>query len=85
MKILIYRGLDTTVIPGFDKLAGYLSAGDFRSAEVKKIGDNLYRARLDRSNRLLFALYRHGRSTAFWPWNTSTSTPTSIHVSSPAA
>ena len=60
MKILIYRGLDTTAIPGFDKLAGYLSAGDFRSAEVKKIGDNLYRARLDRSNRLLFALYRHG-------------------------
>ncbi len=60
MKILIYRGLDTTAIPGFDKLAGYLSAGDFRSAEVKKIGDNLYRARLDRGNRLLFALYRHG-------------------------
>ena len=26
---------------------------------MKKIGDNLYRARLDRSNRLLFALYRH--------------------------
>lgn len=60
MKILIYRGLDTTTIPGFDKLAGYLIAGDFRSAEVKKIGDNLYRARLDRGNRLLFALYRHG-------------------------
>jgi hypothetical protein len=52
--------LDTTTIPGFDKLAGYLIAGDFRSAEVKKIGDNLYRARLDRGNRLLFALYRHG-------------------------
>jgi len=60
MKILIYRGLDTAAIPGFAKLAGYLSAGDFRSAQVKKIGDNLYRARLDRSNRLLFALYRHG-------------------------
>ncbi|WP_295385945.1 hypothetical protein [uncultured Thiodictyon sp.] len=59
MKILIYRGLDIAAIPGFDKLAGYLRAGDFRSAEVKKIGDNLYRARLDRSNRLLFALYRH--------------------------
>ena len=60
MKILVYRGLDTAAIPGFKKLAGFLSAGDFRSAEVKKIGDNLYRARLDRSNRLLFALYRHG-------------------------
>ncbi|WP_295585439.1 ankyrin repeat domain-containing protein [uncultured Lamprocystis sp.] len=60
MKILVYRGLDTAAIPGFGKLAGYLQAGDFRSAEVKKVGDNLYRARLDRSNRLLFALYRHG-------------------------
>jgi hypothetical protein len=59
MKLLIYRGLDTAAIPGFDKLAGYLAAGDFRSAEVKKLGDNLYRARLDRSNRLLFSLYRH--------------------------
>ena len=59
MKLLIYRGLDTAAIPGFDKLAGFLAAGDFRSAEVKKVGDNLYRARLDRSNRLLFSLYRH--------------------------
>jgi hypothetical protein len=60
MKLLVYRGLDTAVIPGYAKLAGFLAAGDFRSAEVKKVGDNLYRARLDRSNRLLFSLYRHG-------------------------
>ncbi len=60
MKILVYRGLDTAAIPGFDKLAAYLRANDFRSAEVKKVGENLYRARLDRSNRLLFSLYRHG-------------------------
>jgi len=59
MKILVYRGLDTAAIPGYPKLAAYLEAGDFRSAEVKKVGDNLYRARLDRSNRLLFSLYRH--------------------------
>ncbi|WP_295399764.1 UvrD-helicase domain-containing protein [uncultured Thiocystis sp.] len=60
MKILVYHGLDTRAIPGYDKLTGYLAADDFRSAEVKKIGENLYRARLDRSNRLLFSLYRHG-------------------------
>ncbi|HPB76892.1 MAG TPA: hypothetical protein PLY96_16785, partial [Chromatiaceae bacterium] len=60
MKILLYRGLDTHGIPGYAKLAAYLEADDFSSADVKKIGDNLYRARLDRSNRLLFALYRHG-------------------------
>lgn len=59
MQILTYRGLDTGAIPGYDKLAALLAADDFRSADVKKIGDNLYRARLDRSNRLLFALYRH--------------------------
>lgn len=59
MKILTYRGLDTASIPGYEKLAACLAADDFRSAEVKKVGDNLYRARLDASNRLLFALYRH--------------------------
>jgi hypothetical protein len=59
MKILSYRGLDTAAIPGYDKLAARLAADDFRSADVKKVGDNLYRARLDRSNRLLFSLYRH--------------------------
>jgi len=57
MKILAYRSLDTEAIPGYEKLAAYLAADDFRSADVKKVGDNLYRARLDRSNRLLFALY----------------------------
>jgi hypothetical protein len=59
MKILTYRGLDPSAIPGYDKLVANLGADDFRSADVKKIGDNLYRARLDRSNRLPFALYLH--------------------------
>jgi hypothetical protein len=59
MRILVYRGLGTEAIPGYPKLAAYLAADDFRSADVKKVGDNLYRARLDRSNRLLFALYRY--------------------------
>jgi hypothetical protein len=59
MRILTYRGLDTSAVPGLDKLTDRLAADDFRSADVKKVGDNLYRARLDRSNRLLFALYRH--------------------------
>lgn len=59
MKVLLYRGLHPEAIPGFEKLVGYLAADDFRSADVKKVGVNLYRARLDRSNRLLFSLYRH--------------------------
>lgn len=40
-------------------MKSYLEADDFRSAEVKKVGDNLYRARLDRSNRLLFAIHHY--------------------------
>ena len=40
-------------------MKGFLEAGDFRSADVKKVGHNLYRARLDISNRLLFSLYRY--------------------------
>ncbi len=59
MKVLLYRDLDSAAIPGYEKLAAHLAADDFRSADVKKVGDNLYRAKLDRSNRLLFALYRH--------------------------
>lgn len=59
MKVLLYDALDPARIPGFEKTRRALEAGDFRSADVKKIGDNLYRARLDRSDRLLFSLYRH--------------------------
>lgn len=60
MKVLLYEGLDVARIGNFEKLRRALEAGDFRSADVKKVGDNLYRARLDRSARLLFSLYAHG-------------------------
>ncbi len=59
MKIILYNQLNPKKIPNFNKIKGFLEADDFRSAEVKKIGDNLYRARLDKSNRLLFAIYRY--------------------------
>ncbi|MCB1851758.1 MAG: hypothetical protein KDI83_13430 [Gammaproteobacteria bacterium] len=59
MKILLYRGLDTASIPGYEKLAEFLVVDDFKSAQVKKIGHNLYSARLDRSDRMLFSLYRY--------------------------
>lgn len=65
MKVLIYNELNPKNIPGFTKLANYLEADDFKSADVKKVGDNLYRARLNRSDRLLFSVYRHqGQSYA---------------------
>nr|VFJ58067.1 MAG: Superfamily I DNA or RNA helicase [Candidatus Kentron sp. FM]VFJ67026.1 MAG: Superfamily I DNA or RNA helicase [Candidatus Kentron sp. FM]VFK08198.1 MAG: Superfamily I DNA or RNA helicase [Candidatus Kentron sp. FM] len=56
MKILFYNELNPKGIPNFRKLKGFLEADDFHSAEVKKVGDDLYRAKLDKSNRLLFSL-----------------------------
>jgi hypothetical protein len=59
MQILLYNELNPKQIPGFSKMVKYLEADDFKSAEVKKVGDNLYRARLNQSDRLLFSVYRH--------------------------
>lgn len=59
MKVLVYNELNPKNIPGFAKLQKYLEADDFKSADVKKIGDNLYRARLNLRDRLLFSIHRH--------------------------
>jgi hypothetical protein len=59
MKVLTYNHLDTKKIPNFKKIKTFLEKDDFKSAEVKKIGDNFYRARLDQANRLLFSIYHH--------------------------
>jgi hypothetical protein len=65
MKVLVYNELNPKAIPGFAKLQQYLEEDDFKSAEVKKVGDNLYRARLNQRDRLLFSIYRHqGQSYA---------------------
>jgi len=65
MRILEYIGLDTSAVAAsYRKVTQALAAGDFRAAQVKKLGggghDKLYRARLDERNRLLFSLVRHG-------------------------
>ncbi len=59
MDILIYNELDPKKIPGFDKLYQLLQQDDFKSADVKKIQTNLYRAKLNRSDRILFSIYQH--------------------------
>ncbi len=58
MRLLLYNELEPLKIPNFKKVAAFLEQGDFRSAEVKKIRPNLFRARLNKSDRLLFSLYR---------------------------
>jgi hypothetical protein len=60
---MLYNHLNPKTIPHFHKMQGLLEAGDFRSADVKKVGHNLYRARLDSSNRLLFSLYHYQNHT----------------------
>lgn len=58
MKILYYNELNyTKVKKQFDKLVSYLEAGNFASAEVKKMHNTgFYRAKLDYENRLLFKI-----------------------------
>jgi UvrD/REP helicase N-terminal domain len=65
MRILEYTGLDTRkVAKSYRKVAQAIASRDFRTAQVKKLGQagqhRFYRARLDDSNRLLFTLVRHG-------------------------
>ncbi len=58
MKILEYADLDTSKVKRqYQKLLGFLEKEDFYSAEVKKLAEqDLYRAKLDDSNRLLFKI-----------------------------
>lgn len=58
MQVLLYNEFDGERIPNFPKLRGYLEAENFRSADVKKVADGLYRARLDASNRVIFTFAR---------------------------
>jgi len=58
MRLLLYNELETRKIPNFKKVAAFLEQGDFHSAEVKKIRPDLFRARLNKSDRLLFSLRR---------------------------
>ncbi len=59
MKVLVYNELRPERIPGFDKFLKYIEQDDFKSADVKKVGDNLYRARLSIKDRIVFSVYRH--------------------------
>ncbi|MXY65375.1 MAG: hypothetical protein F4Y85_09105 [Gammaproteobacteria bacterium] len=63
MQVYIHQGLDPDRIPNFAKLRSRLEAGDFRSAEARKVGDNLFRARLDRRDRVLFSFARYAGET----------------------
>ncbi len=61
MKVLEYSGLDTARVGAqYAKIKQALERDDLRSADLKKLsGSEFYRAKLDRSNRLLIKLVRH--------------------------
>jgi hypothetical protein len=65
MRLLQYKDLDLRrVRPAFRKVAAAIEAGDFRSADVKKLhAGAYYRARLDYANRLLLQFARIGGET----------------------
>lgn len=62
MKILEYLDLDTSKVSRqYQKVLGFLEKDDFCSAEVKKLAEHdIYRAKLDDSNRLLFKIVSYG-------------------------
>ncbi len=65
MRLLLYKDLDIRrVKPAFAKVRAAIEAGDFRSADVKKLSPTRYwRAKLDYSNRLLLQFARWGDET----------------------
>lgn len=65
MRLLIYRDLDLRRVgPAFDKVRKAIEAGDFRSADVKKLAPTDYwRAKLDYRDRLLLRFAHHGGET----------------------
>lgn len=62
MKIIEYVDLDIAKVKRqYEKLKGFLASDDFYSAQVKKLADHeLYRAKLDDANRLLFKIMTFG-------------------------
>ncbi len=63
MRILFYNEIQSEEIPELEKTTHFLMNDDFRSADVKKLDDTLYCARLNRADRLLFTLYKSGKYT----------------------
>lgn len=59
MQVLLYNELNPQTIQGFAKWQTFMEADDLKSADVKKIGDNLYRAKLNRTDRLLLSFYHY--------------------------
>lgn len=63
MKICLYHTVNPEGIPGYKKFAQAIAADNFIQADVRKIDTNLYRARLNIRDRLLFSFYHYRGET----------------------
>jgi len=60
MEILVYEHLNVGALSDkVDKIYKCLAAGDFQTADVKKMSNGYYRAKLDDTNRLLFQIGKY--------------------------
>lgn len=60
MEIRVYGELNVGKLRDkVDKVTAFLETGDFQSADVKKMSNGFYRAKLDYTNRLLFQIGRY--------------------------
>lgn len=59
MRVLLYNDLSEKKISGFAKFKKAIETDNFHQAEVKKVGDNLYRGKLNQTARLIFSIYRY--------------------------
>jgi len=59
MQVLLYNDLCDKKITGFTKFKKAIEADHFDQADVKKLADNLYRAKLSKTARILFSLYQY--------------------------
>lgn len=59
MQVLLYDALDKNKIKGLDKFQKAIETENFTQADIKKVGDNLYRAKLNHKARLVFSFYQY--------------------------
>lgn len=57
MEVLFYNEINRNKINDIDRWVEHIKRGDFIAAKIRKVGENLYRARLNYTDRILFGFY----------------------------
>lgn len=59
MKTLFYDELQKSKIKGLSKLVEAIENNNFTQADIKKVGDNLFRAKLNHKDRILLCFHKY--------------------------